>query len=75
MAKTVPSGWIKGCQLTIKRLPINGAIAWHVERVPMYDYTKDIHSDAISACWFYEWEEFSEFIQWWYAPEQEQSDD
>ena len=72
MAKTVPSGWTKGEPLTIKILPMNGVIAWYVQQVPLYCYTTEVPATAVSACWFYEWEKFSEFIQWWFALEQEQ---
>ena len=64
--KNTPTGWEKGERLAIEKKNVHGGIAWYITQYPSFNYDETLPADSIHSIWFYEWEEFSEFIQWWF---------
>ena len=63
----IPPGWTKGEPLVISRRVVRYQRVWFVEQRVSYSAKIDVRQDATYACWFFTWEEFAEFLQWWYA--------
>lgn len=64
---SVPSGWTKGEKLAVDRRIVKGQKAWFVQQPFAFTLFGDnkMPHDAVSAIWFYSFDEFAAFIKWW----------